>query len=205
MGYRERQEQVIQVAAQVFALRGYHRASLREIARQADISLAGLYYYASSKQELLFWIVSHTLAAILTHLRRTLSPAGAPQEQLQDLVRHHLEFFTRHMSEMKVLSHDAELLEDRFKETVDQQKREYYRAILELLRALRPAGSEAELRVAALTLLGMINWIYTWYRPQLDPPAGEIARQMSAIFLHGFSAAALELPSAAAQFAAAPH
>jgi hypothetical protein len=46
-------------------------------------------------------------------------------------------------------------------------------------------GLEFSSRTAALSLFGMMNWIYTWYKPRVDADAGELAREMGDIFLHG--------------------
>jgi hypothetical protein len=44
---------------------------------------------------------------------------------------------------------------------------------------------EFNTRVAVLSLFGMMNWIYTWYKPQVDPEAGALSRQVSDLFLAG--------------------
>jgi len=49
----------------------------------------------------------------------------------------------------------------------------------------RSRGMEFSSRTAALSLFGMMNWIYTWYKPRVDGSATELAREMGNIFLHG--------------------
>jgi hypothetical protein len=40
-------------------------------------------------------------------------------------------------------------------------------------------------RIAALSLMGMMNWIYTWYRPEKDGTPEDVAGQMARIYLRG--------------------
>lgn len=187
MRYEERFEQVLQAGAKVFAERGYHQASIREIAREAGISLAGLYYYFKSKEELLFLITDHTFASILENLDRVLMGVQDPVERLRHLVYHHLDFFLRHMSELKVASHEDDSLNGPFFDAVAEKKRRYYHRCQEILRELDPHWADEDLRVATLALFGMLNWVYTWYRPGRDGDARRLATLMSEVFLRGFS------------------
>ncbi len=58
----------------------------------------------------------------------------------------------------------------------------------ELVEALKQEWSlDVNTRIAVLSLFGMMNWIYTWYRPRVDADAAELARQMGDIFLRGIS------------------
>jgi len=79
------------------------------------------------------------------------------------------------MAEMKVLSHEADSLRGNRRRSVDGLKRQYLDLMAETLADL-DAGEAAAvpLRVRALTLFGMMNWIYTWYDPNgpVAPPGG---------------------------------
>jgi hypothetical protein len=65
-------------------------------------------------------------------------------------------------------------------------KRSYYRCCADLVEPLKhEKGLEFNTRVAVLSLFGMMNWIYTWYKPKVDPEADALARQVGDIFLAG--------------------
>ncbi len=180
-------EGILRQAAAVFCARGYDRASIREIARATRVSLAGLYYYFRSKQELLFLIQRHTFETILREAREALERIDNPEERLRAFIRLHLKFFLERPNEMKVLTHEAESLASGHRREVMALKRAYYRLCFDQIEALKDARKlqGVNTRLAALSLFGMMNWIYTWHRPEVDPDAGTLARQMAQIFLNG--------------------
>jgi hypothetical protein len=87
---------------------------------------------------------------------------------------------------MKVLSHEDEVLKNGYGTEIAAIKREYVRTCVQLLDEFkREEGLSFSSRTAALSLFGMMNWIYTWYKPRVDGDAQELARQMGDIFLQG--------------------
>lgn len=190
-GYDEKLSRILRIAAETFAERGYHQASIRDIAAATGVSLSGLYYYFRSKEELLFLIQDHVFGEILDRASRALSEveAESPEDQLRTFVHIHLSFFVDNMAEMRVLSHEARALSGDFRERVGDKKREYTALVQGILARLRPDRPESDLRLATFSLFGMLNWIYTWYKPGRDPSAETLAREMSGLFLMGFLAA----------------
>lgn len=186
--FDEKLQRILKEASAVFADKGYHKASIRDISAATGISLSGLYYYFRSKEELLFLIQSHCFETILEQLREDLRDVSDPGERLHILIRNHLGFFAGNMREMKVLSHEGETLEGEFGTHVLGQKREYAEIVQDILAGLAPDRGAADLRVATFSLFGMMNWIYTWYRPDRDVDVERLTRQMSHIFLRGFPA-----------------
>jgi hypothetical protein len=87
---------------------------------------------------------------------------------------------------MKVLSHEDEVLKNGHGAEIAGIKREYVRSCVQLIEQLRGVKNpDFSSRTAALSLFGMMNWIYTWYKPRVDGDAEELAQQMSDIFLRG--------------------
>jgi len=180
-------QMILRHAAQVFSEKGYEGASIRDISRSSGVSLAGLYYYIKSKQELLYLIQIFTFKTIVARLEKRLKGVAAPVERLRILVQNHLEYFLRHPVEMKVLSHEDEALEGEYRKEVLEVKRRYYGIALGIFEEMRRAGTVRRLnpRVAVLSLFGMMNWIHTWHRPQVDPQADALAGAIAGMFLHG--------------------
>jgi TetR/AcrR family transcriptional regulator, cholesterol catabolism regulator len=185
-GYDRKLALILRTAAAIFAEKGYHQASIRDISRATGVSLSGLYYYFRSKEELLFRIQDHCFGTVLENLEALLADERDPRRRLELLVENHLAFFVNNMEEMKVLSHEAESLTGTYRARVNAKKRRYAdlcRGILEEIRA----AAGAELRVATYGLFGMMNWIYNWYRPERDVPVAELAREMSQLYLSGYA------------------
>src|SRR3989442_10099923 len=106
--YDERLDQFLSRAAKLFADRGYHSTTLRDLAAATGMSLAGMYYYVGGKEELLYRIQDRCFARVPAGGERALTgladaDALAP---LHAFIRHHVTFFAAHTPEMKTLSHD---------------------------------------------------------------------------------------------------
>lgn len=177
---------VLQHAARIFCEKGYEGASMRDLSRAAGMSLAGLYHYFASKEELLYLIQKHTFRTIIERLQQRLQSATDPEERIRIFIENHVEYFLANKEAMKVLTHEDETLKNGRGGEIRAIKREYYRICLDLLEDLQRArGLQASGRIAVLGLFGMINWIYTWHNPRVDLDAGELAREMSNLFLRG--------------------
>jgi AcrR family transcriptional regulator len=165
---------------------------MRDLSAASGMSLAGMYYYVRGKEELLYRIQERCFTRVLAGAERALAGLGPggeaePVERLQAFIRHHVTFFTAHMAEMKVLSHEATSLTGERQRKVNAIKRRYVDLLEALLRDVAPEEQAVERGAAAYALFGMMNWIYNWYDPagEIDPErlAGLIAR----IFVGGFA------------------
>ncbi|HEX2091324.1 MAG TPA: TetR/AcrR family transcriptional regulator [Longimicrobiaceae bacterium] len=198
--YDEKLESILRTAAQIFAEKGYHQASIRDIARATRVSLSGLYYYFSSKEELLFLIQDHAFGTLDETLDRLLQGVEDPIRKLRLLMENHLRYFVNNMAEMKVLSHEAESLTGELRERVNARKRRLTERVMGILEELDP-GNGIDLRVATFSLFGMMNWLYSWYRPDRDLPVERLAEDMSRLFLGGFLRDGSTVPAAALEAA----
>jgi len=183
---------ILACATRVFYDKGYEGASIRDIAQRSRVSLAGLYYYVQSKEEMLYLIQKHSFTTLMARLDEQLDAAGpGPEARLRLFIRNHLQYFLENREAMKVLSHEAESLKPPFAAEVADLKRAYYRRARTLVEELKRARRLARLntRVAVLSLFGMMNWIYTWHNPRLDPDAARLADHIAGLFLEGVGAA----------------
>jgi AcrR family transcriptional regulator len=188
--YDRRLGEILAHATEVFYNKGYEGASMRDLSRVSGMSLAGLYYYFESKEKLLYLIQKHTFSTIMDQLQARLRAASDPEERVRAFIRNHLEYFLANLKAMKLLSHEDEALAGPLGAEIAGMKREYYRLIrglVEDLKQERGKGFNGEIssRVAALSLFGMMNWIYTWHDPKRDPGPEEVSGQMADIFLRG--------------------
>lgn len=192
--YDEKLESILRTAAEIFARKGYHQASIRDISRATRVSLSGLYYYFQSKEELLFFVQDHAFGTLLDNLERLLEGVEDPHRRLRLLIENHLRFFVNNMAEMKVLSHEADSLTGEFRTRVNAMKRRLTDLVTGILAELRPT-SDLDLRVSAFALFGMMNWLYNWYRPERDIPVDRLADEICRLFLGGFLQEGAALPA----------
>ncbi len=180
-------EHILRHSAQIFAEQGFEGTSIRDISRISGVSLSGLYYYFDSKQRLLYLIQSNTFKFILKRLQERLTDSNEPTTKLRILVQNHIEYFLSHPHEMKVLSHEEEALEEPFRQEVAAIKRKYFALARKIFEEVMADASNPGLnpRVAVLSLFGMMNWVYKWHKPGVDPGADELTDSIVGIFLHG--------------------
>jgi AcrR family transcriptional regulator len=183
----EKLREILKVAARIFAAKGFHSTSIRDIARAANMSLAGLYYYFRTKEELLFLIQEQCFLTLLQSWERTVSEQADGRAKIRAFVENHLGFFLHNTHEMKVMAHEDESLTGEFQEKILVLKRRYVKILMDLLADLQREenGKGLDLRVATFALFGMMNWIYTWYHPKRDLPLPELIDQMLRIYLFG--------------------
>jgi len=187
MAIGERYESILSAACDVIARRGFHQASIREIARAAGLSLAGLYHYVGEKDELLFLVLGRSLDRLVGDLDRNLSEARTPEGRLLALIRTHLDFGFHHAHALRIINRDHELLAEPRRGEIAAKRQAYLQRGLAVLRDLDPhRRSATELFSATNLLLGMLNGIAT--RPFLRSAddARALAAQVGALFLYGF-------------------
>jgi AcrR family transcriptional regulator len=179
---------ILDHATEVFFLKGYEGASMRDLSRATGMSLAGLYYYFESKERLLFLIQKHTFTTILENLKARLETVNDPERKIRVFILNHLEYFVTNRHGLKVLAHEDESLKNGLASEIAGIKREYYRICLGLMEDFRRGrGLDFNPRTAVMSLFGMINWIYTWYNPRVDGDATALADEMGSIFLKGIA------------------
>jgi AcrR family transcriptional regulator len=186
--YDQKLVHVLKTSAGVFADKGYHSTSMRDISRATKMSLSGLYYYFKSKEELLFLIQDYCFSTVIDDCRRLLEGVDDPVRRLKLLIENHLNYFVNNMNEMKVLSHEANSISRDLLRKVNTKKRQYVDLVMNLLgeiaRENRVDG--VDIRVATFSLFGMMNWIYNWYDPRKDVDVAGLSNNMTRLFLSGF-------------------
>lgn len=195
--YDEKLQRILKISARIFAEKGFHRTSVRDISRATKMSLAGLYYYFRTKEELLYLIQERCFVTLLQRWDRAATPEMDVRTRIRIFAENHLSFFCHNMHEMKVMAHEDESLTGEFQLKILVLKRRYVKVIMDLIRELqdREGRKVIDLRVATFSLFGMMNWIYTWYQPKRDLPLSQLMEQMLRIYFFGvLQGAGIEAP-----------
>ncbi len=189
-GFDGKRLHLLKSAARVFSEVGYDKASMRRVAAEAEVSLAGIYHYVASKEELLYWIQFHTFDSLLLGLKNSLEGETDPEERLATAVRNHVRHFGENMYELKVCAREVETLEGEAYDAVHERRRSYFEAVHQLVKELQPKRKDQlDSWLATANLFGMVNWFYQWYdaersRVSLD----DLAAQQTTLFLDGYIA-----------------
>jgi len=163
-------QEILRTAARLFQQRGYDATSMNDVAAALKLSKGGLYHHFQSKDEILFEIMNHAMD--ITQ-ERVLAPARAvsdPEERLRALIRLHIEVvLSPRDREITVMLHENHRLPPTLRKRINTRKKEYVHFVEDLISEVqraRRAGGAVSPRAAAFALLGMINWIYQWYKPE---------------------------------------
>ena len=184
--YDRQLAKILEHATAIFYEKGYEGASIRDLSRASGMSLAGLYYYFESKEKLLYVIQRHLFLSVMDLVRARLKEESDPERRIRLFILAHLEYFLGNPKSMKVLSHEDDVLKDQLGADIANLKRQYYHCCADLVEALKAEKAlHFNSRVAVLSLFGMMNWIYTWYNPNVDGDAQTLAREIGDVFLGG--------------------
>ena len=183
-------DQLLGTAAALIAEKGYEAASMRDVSRAAGgVSLAGLYHYFASKEDLLYQLQYRTFGALLSGQEQIAAQPGTAEERFRRLVIGHLKFFAGHRNELKACTYELESLSGEPYHAVEGLRRRYYRlmtsVIAELAEGTAAAPESRESRHAALFIFGMLNWIFMWYDQARHGTVEEIGEEMLDLVLNG--------------------
>lgn len=181
-------EAIIAAAAKVFRTKGYHAATVQDIADAVGILKGSLYHHFESKEELLYLIVKEPRARLYQTVADIVAddlPAG---EKLRRAILAHLEAFDKHYPHLFVYLREREEMTRRFRGAPKDYER-YWQQILGEGVKSGQFRADLDVEVASYGLLGMLNWLYKWYDPRGRLSVREIAAQFSTMALAGVGAA----------------
>lgn len=168
-----RREELVQVAARLFARRGYHGTSMADLAEAMGLQKGSLYSLTGSKQDLLVVIAREGGAAFHAALDR-VPDAAEPLERVRAALRAHLSVVAAQIDTATVFTREWRFLEEPELTAFRDDRRRYEERWRGLVRDAAERGAlRADLDVEATVLLALsaANWAYTWIRPETDTDA----------------------------------
>lgn len=191
---QQKLDQVLAKAAELIAEKGFEAMSMRDVSAAVGGSLAGLYHYFDSKEELLYQLQYRTFRSLLERQEATAAQPGTPEERFRRLLIGHLTFFAERTSEHQACTFELKSLTGERYETVEALRRRYYRLMTSVVAELRD-GAEArrteskEARHATLFIFGMLNWVFMWYTPERYGSVEQLGEEMLDLVLNGLRGA----------------
>jgi AcrR family transcriptional regulator len=187
---QQKLREICRVAARVFYEKGYDGASMQDIAKAVELTKAGLYHYVGSKDRLLFEIVNYGMDILDETVLQGVKDIADPREKLRQTIIGHIDLIVRARDlEVTVILHENRSLRGALRKKINARKKAYIRYLEELIaRVQEQAGAKPLLspRLAAFALLGMVNWLYQWYRPEGSIKQNELTQSYADFFFRGF-------------------
>jgi AcrR family transcriptional regulator len=185
----KRSEKIISIgraAARLFNEKGFMETSMNDISDAARLSKGGIYHYFSSKNDILYSILMNYLDLIMEGLQEKLGARDDSSEKIRFFIARHIELYCTNVSEAKTLLHEAHFLPARYFKTIVEKERKYYQILASVLSEFFNGQVPKErLTTITFSLLGMCNWIYSWYDPQGPVPPEELSEIIYTIFSGG--------------------
>lgn len=166
--YDTRRREVLRGAAEVFYQHGFARGTLTEIAGRVGITQPGIYHYVSSKDDLLIEIMWQVARDLSGALERALATATDPVERLRALVTELTGAIIDNRQTFAVYWKELYTIPDEVRMELRRDERTFVDGVESLVVAAQQAGAlppEQPSWVLAEGILGMLSWVYQWYRP----------------------------------------
>jgi AcrR family transcriptional regulator len=186
--FEEKQHQLLLVAAHVFATDGMEKASMSGIAKLAGVSKSLLYHYYPSKSELIFSIIQAHLVELQAALAEADDPTLPPRDRLQKLVKATLDAYEGADDMHKVQLNAGEALGEDQLAQVTTMNRQIVKRIADVIAEIHPelaAPSGSLLMPVTMSLFGMMNWAYLWFREDGPMTREDYARMATTLILDG--------------------
>jgi AcrR family transcriptional regulator len=181
-------QEILRVSARLFREQGYDATSMNDISAALKLSKGGLYHHFRSKDEILFHIMNHAMEITDERVLVPIRGIADPEQRLRALIRLHIELVLRARDrEITVILHENHPLPPGLRKRVNARKKGYIHYVEQLIEEVQRARKSRKVsaRAAAFALLGMINWIYQWYRPEGVLKEEDLVRQYTEIFFSG--------------------
>lgn len=187
--YEDKQQSILDGAARLFAERGFSKTTIEALARSLNASKAWIYHYYDSKEAILYALLEEHVSRLLATAREALTWDATPEARLRRLVRCLLEVYVDATAKHTVLMNELDALPAHQRAELRALQRELVEMFQGLIDEIRPdlAASERHRRPVAMMLMGMINWTYTWFRPDGPVSAVEFADMVTDLFSGGIA------------------
>ncbi|WLR52617.1 TetR/AcrR family transcriptional regulator [Bacillus tianshenii] len=160
-------ERIIETSLKLFEAHGYHGVTVKQIVEESNTSKGGFYHYFQSKDELLYVIHDLFITYALEKAIEAIETYHTPTEKLFAIIQSHVKVFDLYKSHISVFYQESNYLKPEYHEKI-RQKRYQFRTILfdVVEEGIRQGEFRSELPVdiTGMSILGIVNWTYKWYR-----------------------------------------
>jgi AcrR family transcriptional regulator len=184
--YAQQREAILQQAAQLFAQKGYRATTMQEVAQASGVSKPTLYHYVRDKDELLLQIAKAHVERLEALVQEVQCAGLPPAERLRELVQRFVHEYAHAQHQHRVLTEDVRFLGPREQALILGSQRRVVAAFAQTVTELHPELAQAGLsKPLTMLLFGMINWMFTWLRPEGPLQHADMAPLVADLFVGG--------------------
>ena len=187
---RNTRQDVVEAAGRLFAEKGYHGTSMRDLGRELGLLGSSLYAHVESKQDLLVHVVEEGARLFQASAAAALATVGAPGGQLRQLIAGHIGVVLDHRDVVRTYLNEARMLDAEHRSRVVEARDDYEQAFRQVIAAGVSDGSfrsDVDPKLHSIFILSILNAIERWYRPE-----GRVGRDRLVDEVGDYALAALE-------------
>lgn len=161
---------MLDTACTLFARKGYFATSIREIADSMGIQKASLYYYISSKEDLIYQISKSAMEHVSASVSAALAQVSGPEQRLYAFITSHVVSMLKHQNWHAAANEELlHAFSPKRRKEIVAMRGEYEqmaRCILEDAQSAALVRSDISVKYLSMILFGMITNLYSWYQPE---------------------------------------
>lgn len=180
-------EEILTAAASVISERGYHAASMQDIANAVNLKKASLYHHFSGKQQILLMLLDSGLDMLIHEIEQVMANPLPPEKKLHMAMVRYLQTMIEYQDLSAVLLLEHRSLEPEMR-LEHIPRRDHFESLWrDLLEEGKGSGvfNCSDTSITSKALLGVLNWTITWYQKDGKYSASEIADEYVSLFLNG--------------------
>jgi len=165
---RNTRQDVVEAAGRLFAEKGYHGTSMRDLGRELGLLGSSLYAHVESKQDLLVEVVEEGARLFQASASAAIEEGGAPGQQLSHLIAGHIGVVIDNLDVVRTYLNEARMLDADHRSRVIAARDSYEQVFRIVIAAGISDGSfrsNADPKLESIFILSVLNAIERWYRP----------------------------------------
>jgi TetR/AcrR family transcriptional regulator, cholesterol catabolism regulator len=182
----DRRIDILKSAAAAFRRRGYHGASVDEIASALEMTKGNLYYYFENKEEILYACHDYSLDVLLSLMSEVQTDASRPDDKLRRLI---LAFVHVMLDELQgtALTLDLQALSPTALKRIIAKRDRFDRGLREIIQQGIDQGlfRAGDPKMIGFAIMGAVNWITKWFDPAGPMSSEEIGQRFSDYLVGG--------------------
>ena len=183
----QKTEEIYRVIARLFAYRGYHSTSMREIARELGMNQSSLYHYFTSKQDILFTLMNDAMDDVLAILQEISSTDLLPEDRLNRVLGFYTQYYAGDQERLILLINEMNSLNEEYRSILVGKQRRYVQLIKSILEELAAQGKIKQIdpAIATFAFFGMVHYTIKWYHKDGPVSLDQLANSFVEIFTKG--------------------
>jgi len=183
----EKSQEIDSVIARLFAFKGYHSTSMREIAAELGMNQSSLYHYFKSKEEILFRLMNDAIDNVLAILKKICAADLPPEEKLKKVLGFYCRYYAGDQERLILLVNEMNSLDKKHRHILVDKQRQYVHIIKSILKELVAQDKLKKIHpsVAVFAFFGMVHYTIKWYREEGPVGLDELADSFSEILTKG--------------------